>query len=516
MLEKNMRFSRSVLWQYQMQYFADQGIKAWQGQVPFFVTSNPNIGISYAKVMFGYIKDMVEQKNYRPEQPFYILELGTGAGKFSFYCLQKLSELVEFEFGGAVKICYIMSDFTMSNISFWQQQPQLKRYLAAGSLDFACVDMTKFTEIELIHSGKVLATPDFVNGLMVVGNYIFDTVPHDSFAIQDGRLFEARSDVETIARNIENKKPKDLEKLEVTFKKSLVKKHYADYDPALVQVLEEYKQQLQDTNVLIPISGIQTLEKLAELTNNKMLLISTDKGMTDLTELEGRSMPHVAFHGSFSMMVNFHAMTRYNEIKGGSSALQPCHSGIKTVVLTRGIKLEDYRWLTRNIAQYIQDASPAQFFHMHRYLRHNPISYGLEVMIPYLINSHWDPYVFVLLHKNLLHRLPELAKRHLKILDAGMAKIADKIFDMPGDNDPWLLIGHYFFARDNFSEVVKYSQLSIERKGAGSYNLMLLGSAYIGLKEYSQAIKYLQQSRDMGADPINIDKLLKQAQSGLV
>lgn len=514
-LEKNMRFSCSVLWKYQMQYFVEQGIKAWQGQVPFFVTSNPNIGISYAKVIFGYIKDILEQKKYNPEQPLYILELGTGAGKFSFYCLQKLFDMVEFEFGNSVKICYIMSDFTMSNISFWQEQLQLKKYIAAGVLEFACLDMTKFEQIELLISGKVLKSEDLLNGLVILANYIFDTVPHDCFSVQNGRLFESRSDVETSSRNIEDKKPKDLEKIDVSFKKTLLKKHYADYSPGLIQVLNEYQNQLKDTSFLIPISGIHTIEKLAQLTNNKMLLISTDKGMTNLAELEGRNSPHVAFHGSFSMMVNFHSMVRYNEIQGGDSALQPCHNGIKTVVLTRGIEIDKHRWLKQNISKYIQDSSPAQFFHMHRFLRQDPINYGIDVMIPYLINSHWDPYVFSLLHKKLMHRLPEIQKRHLTILDQGMHKIAEKIFDMPGDNDPWQLIAHYFYFRENFSEAINYSEISITHRGESAGNLMLLGSAYLGLNEYVLAIKCLQKSRDYGADQNQINQMIKQAQAGL-
>ena len=514
-LEKNMRFSKSVLWNYQMQYFANQGINAWTGQVPFFVTSNPNIGITYAKVMFAYIKDMVQQNQYDQSQPFYILELGTGAGKFSFYCLQKLSELIEFEFGNKIKFCYIMSDFTMSNIEFWQQQPQLQAFKTAGMLDFACIDMLEFTELKLLNTNKTLTTQDLTNGLMVAGNYIFDTVPHDAFAVQNGRLFESRCEVTTTSANLKGKLPQNLEKLEVSFAKSLLKSHYPEYDKNLQQVVNEYKEKLHDTHLLIPIAGIKFLEKLADLAAQRLLLISTDKGVTDLSEIEGRGAPHVAFHGSFSMMVNFHAMVRYNELQGGSAALQPCHNGIKTIVMARGFEIKAMPWLAREVATSIQDNSPAQFFHMHRFLRQNPISYGVDVMIPYLINSHWDPYVFALLHKNLLERLSQIPARHLKILDAGMSKIADKIYDMPGDKDPWSLIAMYFILRDLPEQAKFYANKSIEHKGEGSENLIQLGTAILAEKDYESAIKYLQRARDLGADADKINQLLRLAQAGL-
>lgn len=510
-----MRFACSVLWQYQMDYFATQGVSAWQGQVPFFITSNPNIGISYAKVIYAYIKDLVEQGKYDASQPLYILELGTGAGKFSFYCLQKLHELVQFEFGNKVRFCYVMSDFTMSNVEFWQSQPQLRQYLASGQLDFACLDMTDFQDLRLINANKTLASADLVNGLMVLGNYIFDTVPHDAYAIHNGQLYEARTEVLCAADNLNGKKPKNLEKLEVNFKKSVLKKPYPEYNPALVQVLEEYKQQLTDTTVLIPIAGIKTLEGLAELSGQKLMLISTDKGLTDIAELEGRGSPHVAFHGSFSMMVNFHAMARYNAIQGGESALQPCSSGIKTVVLTRGIVLSKHRWLAREIAATIQDTSPAQFFHMHRYLRQNPINFGVDVMLPYLINSHWDPYVFGLVHSNLLQKLSEVPDRHLALLDAGMHKIANKIYDMPGDNDAWLLIAMYFNARKDYKRSLEFVSKSIDYKGDNASNLMLRGLLQTKLGRADLAIVDLQKAKAMTKDSQQIDQLLKQAQASL-
>lgn len=53
-----------------------------------------------------------------------------------------------------------------------------------------------------------------------------------------------------------------------------------------------------------------------------MLVISTDKGYTDDFEMEGATDPQVVFHGSFSMMVNFHAMGRYFKASGGDYFFQ--------------------------------------------------------------------------------------------------------------------------------------------------------------------------------------------------
>ena len=40
-LEEATPFSKSKLWQAQREYYDNQGIAAWEEEVPFYVTSNP-------------------------------------------------------------------------------------------------------------------------------------------------------------------------------------------------------------------------------------------------------------------------------------------------------------------------------------------------------------------------------------------------------------------------------------------------------------------------------------------
>ena len=70
-----------------------------------------------------------------------------------------------------------------------------------------------------------------------------------------------------------------------------------------------------------------------------MLLLSTDKGYTHLEEIDHLDHPHLAFHGSFSMMVNFHAIAKYFEQCGGKALFQSVRTGIKTAAFISGIDL---------------------------------------------------------------------------------------------------------------------------------------------------------------------------------
>ena len=55
----------------------------------------------------------------------------------------------------------------------------------------------------------------------------------------------------------------------------------------------------------------------SELSSGRLLLLSGDKGYSQEEDLLGRDTPHIAIHGSFSMMVNYHAIGEYVCNQGG-------------------------------------------------------------------------------------------------------------------------------------------------------------------------------------------------------
>src|SRR5713226_1037802 len=107
-----------------------------------------------------------------------------------------------------------MTDASMTPIDFWQAHPMLRPLVDAGVVDFAHFDATNRADITLINSNVTLGCPlgekdlaldsspiervssggkgsnAVANPMLVVANYIFDSIPHYSFSIRDGELFE--------------------------------------------------------------------------------------------------------------------------------------------------------------------------------------------------------------------------------------------------------------------------------------------------------------------------------------
>ena len=88
------------------------GVHGVAGIVPHFITSNAFIGKSYAKVLHGFLRDSMAKEASMPvdpNKPLYIIELGTGSGKFSFFMLKALEEMQTVCDFPLQKIVYVMT-----------------------------------------------------------------------------------------------------------------------------------------------------------------------------------------------------------------------------------------------------------------------------------------------------------------------------------------------------------------------------------------------------------------------
>src|SRR5438445_10777574 len=99
-LERDMPLSQSLIWRLQREFYVQRGLKAWaEDLVPNFITSNPFIAEIYASIVAGFLGDCMElsrleSRPLSPEKPLRILELGAGAGKFSYLFLRRLAAVL--------------------------------------------------------------------------------------------------------------------------------------------------------------------------------------------------------------------------------------------------------------------------------------------------------------------------------------------------------------------------------------------------------------------------------------
>ena len=149
-IENKVRLSESCIWKLQQDYFKSLGKSAWEGSVPFYVTSNTKFSFSMANIVFNFLLESINKDKININEPIYILELGSGLAKFGFHFMKKLAELKETYNLNHINTPYILTDLPEENINFWAQNKQLKELLDKKQCDFAKINIEDFTKIETI------------------------------------------------------------------------------------------------------------------------------------------------------------------------------------------------------------------------------------------------------------------------------------------------------------------------------------------------------------------------------
>jgi tetratricopeptide (TPR) repeat protein len=495
--QESCALSASKLWQYQRDFFSQEGINAWAGKVPFYVTSNPYIANAYANVVFRFMQDYAQQKTYHADEPFYILELGTGSGKFSFYFLKKLLELQKELRGQHIHCVYVMTDFTRNNIDFWQNHPSFQDYLKQGILDFAIYDLEHDEKITLLQSKKVLSAGSLANPLTVFANYIFDTVSHDAFSVSNGKLREGLVQLTTPKNNIRQKQPIDLEKISAEFLYSDAALPYY-YDEKLNELLAYYAANFSKLNFLLPKGALMGINNLRKIANDKLLLLATDKGYIHADDLSQQGEPNIAWHGSFSMMVNFHAIARYFQTCGGNVYCQARNRETMTAVFALGMPMLEYRETTHAISNYIQNLSPNDIFNMHTHMKYSAPARGLETLLSHMNLTGWDPHIFGLYLEYILSELQfadySIAARFVE----GAQKLADNFYYLPNNRDTLAELGLLLQTIGKYQEAIDYYRKSLDLFGESTLTLGNIGVCNYCLGKMDTAIVAFEKVAQLG------------------
>ena len=498
-IEQNKCLSKSILWQLQRDYFDREGVNAWSGYVPYFVTSNTYIANCYANIVVNFFRDCLDKDPDTAKHPFYILELGTGSGQLSFYVLKRIKEICAQLQLNHVKFTYVMTDFTESNLQFWQSQPALKKFVDEGVLDFAIYNMEEDQEINLITKGITLSNETVMNPVVVFANYIFDTIAHDCFSIKNNKLHEVTLKITTDKDNIADKKVVDMERLHIDFEEHEIKDRYYEED-AFNDILQGYKDTLVDAKILLPVSSLRSIVKLRDISNDKLLIISSDKGYNSLSQLTNLNYPHFSFHGSFSLMVNFHAIGQYFTRTGGDCFIQTPRDGIKTCVFSSGLRFSELPSTKYAIDQYVEEFSPADYFIIHRYVSDTYKDAKLDTLASYLVLTGYDPYMYNRLHERIHSQLEDADTAVLAHLLNSLPKIADNFYYTPSAHDLMFDIAYVYQTVKRYSEACEYYQKSIDifgRKFGSLYNLAI--SQY-HLGKTQESLEYFKAAEAMNPD----------------
>lgn len=526
-LERECRLSESMLWPVQRRYYSRQGIDAWsRSKVPHYITCNPVIARAYAEVVLGFLRDW--QGALDPEQPVYILELGAGAGRFAYLFLREFTALLARSPLRDVRWTYVLTDFAEETIAYWQAHAQLQPYFAAGQLDIASFDLTdprdpvlRQTGITLVPAGGTSSLPGAAltvpaanvaessrgvrtaqavrNPLIVLGNYVFDSVPQDAFAMQAGQLHECLVTLTSPQPEPDPEDPALLERVRVDYTRRPVSPdYYADAE--WNRILADYARHLDRTHFLFPGAALRCVRYLAELGGGRLLLLSGDKSYSREEEMADRGEPVLVVHGSFSLTVNFHAVGQYLRNRGGDFLLTNFRTlNLDVVAFLLGSPPGGLVETRLAYHESIGHHNPADLFMLKKGYEGHYADLDLAQLVAWLRLSGWDPGIFRGMFTALL---PKAAGAPVDLQDElywGVRQLwanyyhIDERWDMP------FFLAMVLCEMEYYPEALEYMQRSLALYGADAITYYNMGLCHYRLRRLPAARECLDQALALDA-----------------
>jgi tetratricopeptide (TPR) repeat protein len=500
-LERDARLSTSSLWGFVRQFYDDKGVRAWADRlIPSHVTSNAFMAEAYARLIMRFLQDCASQPAgsplaLDPDEPVYIVELGAGPGYFAHLVLSKLLDLQRRVTFAAPRVCYVATDFTRSNIEQWKAHRCLQPYIEYGLFDAARFDASADEHLTLEIGGRRLDAGSVKNPVIVIANYLFDTLEQDAFRVQHGVLEEAR--VSLRARPDADPRARyPLEGVEFDFSYREFDEPYYD-DPVLDGILAEYTEQLGDASVPFPVGAIRCLRNLSRLSSDRLLVISADKGYSSLHHLGSPGDPAIVHHaGCISMMVNYQALGRVVEAGGGfMMASSNRDTSLELVVLST--VAADLAPETRTaFYESMERFGPLDVYPITTAPLERP---SLDHLLALLRMAAYDPFTFSSLRPALLDAIADPTPSQLRRLRQALIEVWRLYFPLDDGRDLAFDLGFTFYALRQWPDAYQFYEKSIELGGPHAVTLYNMGLCQYRLGRVASALEHFERS--LGLDP---------------
>eukprot|EP00597_Dinobryon_sp_UTEXLB2267_P005946 CAMPEP_0170080272 /NCGR_PEP_ID=MMETSP0019_2-20121128/16458_1 /TAXON_ID=98059 /ORGANISM="Dinobryon sp., Strain UTEXLB2267" /LENGTH=585 /DNA_ID=CAMNT_0010294173 /DNA_START=177 /DNA_END=1934 /DNA_ORIENTATION=- len=552
-LEDFVPLSKSHLWKLGISFYDRKGPKSWtEGGVPNFITSNTYIAKAYSKMLRGFLDDCRSDQSevhLDDSKPLYIIELGAGLGKFSFHFFTAIMDMLQNESSFPFKnIVYVMTDFTDSNFNAWQTHPSLQKFFASGQLDAAIFNAVEHKSITLHRSKVVLSTASVVNPVVIVANYLFAALCSDIFHIQRGVLKEGLvSTGSTLNESADPLNPAIIERLSNQYRYKATTASYYNHEEGeeanwrwmLTWYLDHFSASsaASDATVMIPVGAIRALRRLTALSSQRSLVLSGDKGNSGLESFKGLFDVDLSVDGSFSVMVNFHAISLWFASQGGYWVLDPHEHSyllVNAFVLDPPLKKQNHQEklpsctstacqrdrlermnrqmevlsnrsvsLFPNLLQAFEDYtvkfSPNDYLEVYKTLFafHNP---SLDTLTSALRFADWDTDLLNTYSLPLLKLSKDLNHRTQKVLKEGMQLAWKNYFCSETNIDVVAEIGRFYIKIGDFDSAAEKYEFFIKLQPDSYVGLNNLGICYMEMDRREEAMELFQKALQLAPD----------------
>ncbi|MBV9597553.1 MAG: SAM-dependent methyltransferase [Chloroflexi bacterium] len=502
-LESDALLSRSMLWRLQRTFYTDQGIAAWsQSRVPQSVTTSPNIANAYARIALGFLRDI--RGALDPDQPIYFVELGAGSGRFGFRFLKVFSHLLQNHPDVHQRFVYVMTDASPTVLEFWRDNPRLRPFVDAGHLDFAHFDLLDPAPMQLLIAGATLDARGANNSIVVIANYIFDSIPQDAVTIADRQLFANRVTVSASSPELDLAAPDSKVRISINFSTdSMPLDLDEEPDAALRRILQTYRERLPSTTLLVPRAAISCVNFFRNLGGGKALFLVGDFGDAHEDELANHGPPGFGANGGFWLAVNFHLLGQYARQQGGR-ARHPRGRHLSLNISALIFGLEPGGGASQAELAYADTVDlhgPDELAVVHRAVAERLPDLKLDVVLGLLRGTGWDPDYLSRCVPALLEALPSAPDRLRREMFDGIQQAWDQYYPIGERDDVPFGIGVLLYSLERYLEALQFFERSLRDFGEDPRTTLNLAMTSYRLERRAETLQWLDRTLEL--DPSN-------------
>ena len=483
-IEKAVPLPRSRLWELERAYYERQGLRAWgEGEVPFVITSNPMIAAAYAEVIVAFLRDCDAAGRLDRARRVHVLELGSGSGRLGYSLLRHLRPLLAATPLRDLPVTVVLSDFDGARLEQLAAHPRFRDDLADGWLDFAVVDVAAPGEVVTWRSGQAVGGAP----LVVVANYVFDSVPADVYEVRDRSVHEVGLTLLGDSPTLDPSDPHALRRIRLDWEPAEAPAPSTG-SPALDAVLARYAEVLETSMVTLPTAALRCLDQLSAAAGAPTLALVADKGWSHLRDLSGLPAPVlVPDAGSFSLMVNFDAIARVVRA-GGGTALLPPHKASQLVIGAFVLDPLPVPETAHRYADALAEGGPDDVFAVRRGMAHGELL-TLQEALSKLRTHRFDSRTFLELFPTLHERAPEATGPEKLDLALAVRRVRAAWFPVGEPQDVALCLGVLLSRIGHHREALQLFAESVEIRGDNAAARFAAAMAHHALRDLDQALK---------------------------
>jgi len=435
------RLSEAPLWGMMHRLFNERGVGLWtEGDIPSRSSSNSFIAHSKSRLAATFLEEHNPKTNTAAKKTRYILEIGSGSGRFAYNFLQHFygpegtDPLVE-------NTVYIMSDIAEANINFWRDHKQFRPFVEAGVLDFAHFDAVHDDALTLAISGEKITENTVETPLVTIANYIIDSIPSDLFAASDGQLYEKLCGVQQALD------PNEMVKgVKFFYRTKKITEKYYDV-PQWNEVMNRYAGHDETFQFSLPVGGFALMDTMRKFAGGAYMMLVSDYGALNLAAIKRNALVNVNNNGNSTVAVNFDALRGYTEDLGGKVLqFEGAYSAIASCGYLFGggaspLTMKRYH-------DHFTAFGPDDYDALHSQWAQSEKNPALREAIYLTKLAKYDVKMFLVCRRALILGARRAGEKNLPLLSETLLSIADKVwqhyYHLDPKNDPALELAQMY------------------------------------------------------------------------